>query len=485
MSSPARGTALRAIASRATALRRGAVRHRTRVLARATCALVSLLVIVVSGMAWASYKHFTASIPHGLPVPPLAHGRTDPDGADQDILLVGDDTRAGATPAELRALRAGRDQTTVNADTMMVLHVPADGSPPSIVSFPRDSWVVIPGHGHNKINAAYPIGYNAARAKGAGERQAESAGIDLTIATIERLTGLYIDHYMQVDLLGFYRISEAIGGVRVCLKAPAHDHYSGIDLPKGWSTIEGTQALAFVRQRHGLPQGDLDRIKRQQYFLRAAFEKITSAGMLLNPFKMHALLSAVGRSLLIDPDLDIISLARQFASLTAGSVRFATLPNDGPAMIYPDGVATSIVRVDRAAIPAFITQLEGRTDPALSAAKAAAPATVTVDVRNATSVPRLAARDATALEHLGYHTAEIGSAPATGATTVQYARGQEAAAKALLAAVPGAKTVETPDVHRVTLVLGTNYVVAKGVRGAPAPVTASSSAAKTSLGCID
>ena len=446
-----------------------------RVLARAGCALLSLLVIVASGMAWASYENFKTAVPHGAPVPPLRPGQTDPDGASTDILLVGDDTRAGATPAELKALHAGRDQTTVNADTMMVLHIPANGSPPSIVSFPRDSWVTVPGHGKNKLNAAYPLGYNAAREAGAAERQAESAGINLTIRTIERLTGLHIDHYMQVDLLGFYRISEAIGGVRVCLKEAQNAHtesggtrsYSGINLPKGWSIIKGEQALAFVRQRHGLPHGDLDRIKRQQYFLRAAFSKITSAGMLLNPFKMHALLSAIGRSLLTDPSLNLISLAQQFATLTSGRVRFATLPNDGPRLIYPDGVETSIVSVNRAAIPAFIAHLEGRSDNALATAKPAPAASVTVDVLNGTDIPRLAARDAKALEALGFHTAAVGSAPPTAATTVEYPRGQESAAKAVLAVVPGAKSVLTPNLRRVALVVGSNGVLVRGVHLPP------------------
>lgn len=450
--------------------------YRTTVLLRAACALVALLVMVASGIAWAAYKNFTASIPHGAAVPALRPGQTDADGADTDILLVGDDTRAGATPAELKALHAGRDQTTVNADTMMVLHIPADGSAPSIISFPRDSWVTIPGHGHSKINAAYPDAYNAARDHGASDREAQSAGINLTIRTIELLTGLHIDHYMQVDLLGFYRISEAIGGVRVCLKEAQNastdrdaygSGYSGIDLPKGISVIKGSQALAFVRQRHGLPQGDLSRIIRQQYFLRAAFAKITSAGMLLNPFKLHALLGAVGKSLLIDPSLNLISLARQFESLAAGHIRFATIPNNGPKLIYPDGVETSIVEVNKSAIPAFLAQIEGKTDTKLASAKPAAPAAVTMDVLNGTAIPRLAARDATALQTLGFTTAAVESAPPTKQTTVEYPTGREAAAKAVLAVVPGAKAVLTPNVHRVTLVLGANRKLVRGVHLPP------------------
>jgi LCP family protein required for cell wall assembly len=470
---------------------------------RAHAAALSLLILVGSGLAWATFSEFTAKVPHGDPVPALAAGEHDPDGADQNILLVGDDTRAGATAAEMTALHTGHDTTTANADTMMVLHVPANGSRPTLVSFPRDSWVTIPGHGKGKINSAYPDGYVAAKNAGRGEKAAESAGISLTIRTIHALTGLYIDHYMQVNLLGFYRISEAIGGVTVCLNAAQNastdrdefgSGYSGIDLPKGVSVIEGAQALAFVRQRHGLPHGDLDRIKRQQYFLKSAFQKITSAGMLLNPFKLRDLLDAVGQSLLIDPKLDLLALAQQFESLTSGKITFATIPNNGSQLIYPDGVETSIVEVNRAAIPAFVRQLEGKTDPAFAKVKAAKPATVTVDVLNGTDVARLAAHNAAALRRLGFGINTVDSAPSTvQATVVEYPAGKAAAAKAVLAEVPHAKAVETPDVARVTLVLGTDGHVVAGLApaaGDSAPATTTSPARVKSdpthgLGCID
>src|SRR3954468_16822270 len=177
---------------------------------RATGALVSFAVLIGSGIAWATYKDFTASVPHGEAVPALTAGQRDIDGSAQNILLIGNDTRAGATRAELNALHTGHDKTTANTDTMMVLHIPAGGGHPTLVSFPRDSWVRLPGYGRGKINSAYPDGYNHAMAKHAGERAAESAGIVETIRTIHALTGLYIDHYMQVSMLGFYRISEAI-----------------------------------------------------------------------------------------------------------------------------------------------------------------------------------------------------------------------------------------------------------------------------------
>ncbi|WP_375493652.1 LCP family protein [uncultured Jatrophihabitans sp.] len=428
----------------------------------------------------------------------------DPDGADQNILLVGNDTRSGATPAELKALHAGHDLTTDNADTMMVLHIPHNGSRPTLVSFPRDSWVTIPGHGKAKINAAYPDGYDAAKQAHRSEQQAQSAGLISVIRTIHALTGLHIDHYMQVSLLGFYRISEAIGGVTVCLNAAqnkttevgdgAHGN-SGINLPKGVSVIEGTQALAFVRQRHGLPHGDLDRIKRQQYFLKAAFQKIESAGTLLNPFKMRDLLKAVGSSLLTDPNLDLLSLAQQFESLSSGKIAFETIPNNGPQMIYPDGVATSIVGVDTKAIPAFITHLEGKSADAYAKATPAAASAVTVDVLNGANVPRLAGRNADQLKTYGFKVDVVDSTASTPHTTVEYPPGSEAQAKAVAARVPHTAVLDTPDVSRVTLVLGTDGGVVAGVPTLGKTAAAGTTAAPAhrtkaadpthGLGCID
>lgn len=468
-----------------------------RVGVRAFFASVSLLILIASGIAWVTFENFASDVPHGDAVPGAS---ADPDGDDQNILLVGNDTRAGATRAELKALHTGHDRTTANADSMMLLHVPDNGSRPTLVSFPRDAWVEIPGHGMGKINSAYPDAYNAAKTSRRDEQGAQSAGIIGTIKTIQTLTGLSVDHYMQVNLLGFYRISQAIGGVKVCLKAAQNkttdrdqfgSGYSDINLPKGKSVIKGAQALAFVRQRHGLPHGDLDRVKRQQYFLKAAFGEITSAGTLLNPFKMRDLLDAVGQSLLTDPDLDLLDLARQFQSLTSGKINFATIPNNGPKLIYPDGVETSIVEVNKAALPAFVSQLQGKSDSALTDADPADPASVTVDVLNGTGTARLAARNADALAKLGFKVNTVDSTSTTKNTTVQYPAGKESEAKAVLAVIPRAKPVQTPAVARVTVVVGANNMLVKGVTAPAAPKPAATTGGTTKapgdggLGCID
>jgi LCP family protein required for cell wall assembly len=450
--------------------------RRTQLLARACVAAVAFVVLMGGGYTWALYRDFTSNVPHGAPVPALASGHRDLDGSAQDILLIGDDSRAGATRAEQTALHTGHDDGTVNTDTMMILHIPSGQGTPSIISFPRDSWVTIPGFGRGKLNSAYGDAYNAAKSHHASERAAQSAGVLSTLRTLSALTGLHIDHYLQVDLLGFYRISEAIGGIQVCLRHAQNAStdrdaygrgYSGINLPAGVSTIEGAQALAFVRQRHGLPNGDLDRIKRQQYFLAAAFHKIASAGELLNPFKLHKLLDAVSSSLLTDPSLNLLSLAHSFELLSAGNISFATLPNEGAQLIYPDGVETSIVRVDSAAVPGFIRTVIGQNaDPELAKVAPAKPSKVTLDVLNGTQIYKLATHNAGQLRKLGFHVDVIDSTPAPVATTtVEYPAGKQAAAKAVAREVPGASLVETGTVHRVTLELGTDGRVVRGLRG--------------------
>ena len=153
---------------------------------------------------------------------------------------------------------------SISTDTMMIVHVPANGSKATLISLPRDSYVDIPGYQKYKLNAAYPDAYAATPGSLAAKRTAGAAEL---VKTVQQLTGLTIDHFVQVDLLGFYRISNAIGGVPVNMCAAVKEANSGIDLHKGLNVIEGKQALAFVRQRYGFPNGlgDLDRVQRQRY----------------------------------------------------------------------------------------------------------------------------------------------------------------------------------------------------------------------------
>jgi LCP family protein required for cell wall assembly len=431
---------------------------------RIVATLCSLLVLVGSGWAWATYRDFNAAIPRVDAISAkgkAANGGID--GKDQNLLLVGNDDRDTATDAELAKLGTHRDGGSYNTDTMMLLHLPADGSKATVISFPRDSYVDIPGHGRNKLNAAYPIGVQAAH----GDK---AAGAQLLVKTIENLTGLSIDHFVQVDLLGFYRISNAIGGIDVCLNAAQKEVKSGIDLKAGHQIIKGTQALAFVRQRYNLPHGDLDRIKRQQYFLSAVFRKMSSTGTLLNPLKLRNLLKAVSSSLQMDDTLEPLKLAQQMQNLQAGKFAFTTIPIQGYADENINGQIQNVVLVNSEEMPSFIDKLIGNSGSALQKVKPAAPASITVQVVNDTNTNGRESTNAKALQAAGFKTViPPATSDVVAKTMIRYAPGQESAAKAVQAQVPGAVMERTSEVSGVTLVLGENGVQVKSLMPKPAP----------------
>jgi LCP family protein required for cell wall assembly len=213
--------------------------------------------------------------------------------------------------------------TGQRSDTVILAHLYGGKSNKvQLVSFPRDSVVDIPAYTdakgrrheaqHNRINYAFNEG-----------------GPKLLVQTVEQLTNVRIDHYLQVDFDGFQSMVDKLGGVDVCLSRPAKDHFSGIDLSAGKHHIDGAVALSFVRQRHGLQNGDIDRIKRQQQFIGAMVRKVLSAGTLANPLKLNGFLNVATSSLKADEGLDfkqLRTLALRMRNLGAGNVIFATIP---------------------------------------------------------------------------------------------------------------------------------------------------------------
>lgn len=433
-------------------------------------AVVALLV-ATGGYVWYNYQHFVSGVTH---VDVISHSNApakDVDGTDQNILLVGDDHRpAGATAQQLAELGTTADGGGTNTDTMMVLHVPADGRKATLISFPRDSWVDIPGFGMNKLNAAFAFGSE----NGGGD----AGGARLLITTIQNLTGLTIDHYVRISMLGFYDVVKALGPVQVCLNNAVDDPYSTVNLPKGVSTLDAHQALAFVRQRHGLPNGDLDRIVRQQYFLSVEARQVLSAGTLLNPLKLQNVLDAVSSSIQTDPGLDLIALATQLHGLSANNLSTATIPVSGTPTITVDGNDVSIVQVDTAAMPAFIHSVIGNPS-AYDKATAAAPSSVTVTVLNGSATDGAAASNTTTLAALGFKTGTAGTTGTTATTTIEYPSGMESAAKAVASHVPGAALTATSSVSGVTLVLGTDGLQAQAAAASTGTASTPSTSATT------
>ncbi len=342
-------------------------------------AVISVGLLVLAGYVWYTFRNIDSGVTRlNVAVGGKASQSpaSSPNGQDQNILLVGNDDRSNLTKDEIRKLHVGISGGSKSTDTMMIVHVPADGSKASLISLPRDSYVHIKDNGMNRLNAAYVFGYNAAT--NATENQRRSAGANLLISTITDLTGLTIDHYIQVSLLGFYEISDAIGGVPVTLCHAVDDSHaanqaaglsggSGFKMSKGRHVIKGVQALEFVRQRHFLPHGDLDRVRRQQYFLTAAFRQVASVGILV---KLRALGDAIKRNIVLDPGLHLLDLATQMEKLSANNINGKTIPTTPETIDGNDVLAVSPAKVRRF-VDKIINPAEQTASPSGSTTKSA------------------------------------------------------------------------------------------------------------------
>lgn len=237
-----------------------------------------LLVLVAAVVAYLVVVPFVAwSNVTGVDDQPPGDRPADTPGAT--YLLVGSDSREGLTDEERKRLGTG-DSEGQRTDTMMLLYVPPDGSP-ALVSIPRDSYVDIPGHGKNKINAAYSFG-----------------GPELLTQTVEQATDLRVDHYVEIGFGGFVNIIDAIGGIEMCIPDDINDENSHLDLKKGCQTLDGPTALGYVRMRYADPEGDLGRVKRQREMVSAIAKKLARVETVLNPVRYwelnHAVAGALG-----------------------------------------------------------------------------------------------------------------------------------------------------------------------------------------------
>ena len=377
---------------------------------------------------------------------------------------------------ELQA--GGSDDGGFNTDTLILLHIPNDSGKAFAVSFPRDSYVKIAGgFGTHKINSAYGYakGQAAEKLQGKGktaqevEMESRKAGAKNLIDTIQDLTGSTIDHYAEVNLVGFYEITKAIGGVDVCLNANVRDSFSGANFKAGPQTIEGKSALAFVRQRHGLTMGDLDRVVRQQVFMAGLAKKMLSAGVLTDSTKRTQMIKAVSGAITLDEGWDITKFALQMKDLTGGNMTFQTIPTGNPDLqTREDG---SAVEVDVREVRAFVKDLgkapatSGAADPKFN------NASVTVDVRNASGTPGLAAQVLQSLTSKGFVAGQTGNAESMAKSVVRYGKGGEDGANAVQKALGGVKTeqdVNTPA-GRVRVFLGSDYAGpgSQGFTGTP------------------
>jgi LCP family protein required for cell wall assembly len=253
--------------------------------------IVTIVVAIVIAGTVSSYFWVDSKL-HRSVVLPAFSGQS----AGQNWLIAGSDGRDGLTNQEIRALHVGFDFGTDNSDSLMLLHIGTGR--PVLISIPRDSYVPIPGYGDNKINAALGLG-----------------GPSLLVATVESVTGLRINHFVEIGFLGLVNVVDKVGGVNICLKTALHDVDSGANFKAGCQTMDGAEALAFVRDRHSFADEDLQRIEDQRAFLKALLDRATSPSVFLDPFTALPFASSSASSITVDQGTTLYSLVKMAFAL--------------------------------------------------------------------------------------------------------------------------------------------------------------------------
>ncbi|MBO0875008.1 MAG: LCP family protein, partial [Pseudonocardia sp.] len=281
------------------------------------------------------------------------------------------------------------------------------------------------------------------------DRQSRTAGRAELIKTVEKLTGVKIDHFAEVNLLGFFQLTNAIGGVEVCLKEPVKEFRSGANFKAGRQVISGGAALAFVRQRYNLPQSDFSRIRRQQVFLAAVAHKILSAGTLTSPTKLQGLIDTAKASVVLDSGWDILGFARQASNLAGGNLEFVTVPTAGS----DTNSAGDVVLVDPDEVSQFVKEHTGSAPdasatprPGDAGTEKVSPREVTVDVRNGTGRGGLAGEVSEKLSARGYQQGKLDNVDAPTASTVHYPPGHADAGEQVAELLGGMRTVQDAKV---------------------------------------
>ena len=431
-------------------------------------ATASVLVLGISGSGYALISWSSRSIDRvdafaGLtdrPAPSAAGSTT--------FLLVGSDAREGMSRADMRRLHVGTEATAAGrrADTMLLVHVSARHGAVRVVSLPRDSYVTIPAHvgtdgsavpeRRNKLNAAYAFG-----------------GPPLAVATIERTTGVRVDHYVEVDFMGFVRLVDAVGGVDVCTPVRLRDRKAGLRLPSGTSHVDGRTGLAYVRARSLDARADLGRVERQQRFLAAMVGRATSSDVLLDPRALVRFLDAALSAVRADKGLtqqELVALGTRLRHVSGGDIQFQTVPVADPSFRTETG--ESVARWDEAASTALFTAMRKDTAPERPRPArrdlTVAPSQVRIQVFNGAGTAGLGSRASGDLANRGFDVVGPPQNWRVGGlarTTVRYDTRYSESIKTLAATLPDARLVAVPDLGRtLQVVVGTSYAGARAVR---------------------
>jgi LCP family protein required for cell wall assembly len=372
----------------------------------------------------------------------------------QNFLILGSQTRDGQGPG------FGYDPGTNLSDNLLLVHLDATHTHATVVSIPRDTMVYEPACKSRSGGGIVP-----AQQQAIIDGAMNQGGPSCAVATVEHLTRIRMDHFIEFDFNSFRTMVDTLGGVEVCLPQAVSDPWSGLHLTAGRHLVTGGQALAFVRTRHGVGNGgDLGRIRLQQEFFSSLIQKVESQGTLDNPVKLYDIANTATQSVTVDPGLGsipkLLSLASTLRSLHTKNVTFVTMPTIAdpadPNRLLPAQPQDDLLFHLLATGAVWHGQLP-----------AAPAAAVDVTVLNGTGISGLAARTAASLKKLGFRVDQVSDAPATASTTLSYPGGAQAGrAYSLLGALRQAPAVQTGAGGPITLTLGANFagLVAKHSR---------------------
>lgn len=364
-------------------------------------------------------------------------------GHGLNLLLVGTDGRDKITAAERKKYRLGGAPCHCT-DTIMLVHLSADKGRASVVSLPRDSYAEMPAHTDattGKHHEGHPVKLNAAYAEG---------GANLTVRTVERMTGVKIDHYLEADFTSFMKTVDTVGKVKICTARPMKDKYTGLDLPAGTHELNGGQALQYVRSRHIDGAADLGRMQRQQMFMAALIKEATSSGVLMNPVKFQQVVSSMLSSVRADKGFgtkQMLALGKAMRGFGPSSSEFTSVPVENPS--FPVKGIGSTVKWDAKKSKKLFQAL--RDDKPLAPAGPKQPKATLVDISpqqirvqvyNGTPKDGLGKDVDAALRGTGFNTTR---APLNGdlrdlkRTLVTYDPRWDRSAKSLATALPGSE----------------------------------------------
>jgi LCP family protein required for cell wall assembly len=414
--------------------------------------VLTAMAVVISLVAYGLYLKLN----HNLNVTQVGGLTNRSEYGVQNILILGSQTRDG------QGKGFGYDPHTNLSDNLLLVHLDATHTHATVVSIPRDTMVYEPACKSRLGSGTVP-----AQQQAIIDGAMNLGGPTCAVATVEHLTRIQMDHFVEFNFNSFRAVVDTLGGVDVCVPQAINDPFSNLHLSAGKHLITGNQALAFVRTRHGVGNGgDLGRIELQQEFFSSLIQKVESQGTLSNPVKLFDIANTATQAVTVDPGLGsiskLLSLAATLRHLRARNVTFITMPT------VPDPANTNRLLPEQPQDDLVWRMLQ---TGAVWHGKLPAPPASTVDVRvlNGTGITGLGARTAASLRKLGFRVTKVADAPATSSTTVSYpGNGAAGGAYRLMGALDHAPAVADGVAGPVTLTLGSDFT---GVQSPPRPST--------------